>query len=254
MNLKNRNILFFAAVLVVFAIISLSLSFFKSSTKKQSSTLFIGNSYTYRNKGVDQHLQSFLANANGIKNYYTRAAKGKYHLYTHWKDQQTLEKFEQRPWDKVVLQEFSKGPIVEPNAFFAYGKKWARKIKKKNKKAKIYLYATWCYKKRPTMTDSLSIKYNELAKEIDATVIPVGKMWQKVQQKMNLYDGDNAHPNRKGTFITACLFYEYLEGKDVRLTPHTDRKLPSWEQKKMKRMAHEFKVNYESSTKSSKQN
>lgn len=237
-------------MLIVFAVISLFLFLFNTPSKKQSSILFIGNSYTYRNKGVDQHLQSFLENTNGLKNYYTRAAQGKYHLYTHWKDQKTLEKFEQRPWDKVVLQEFSKGPIVEPNAFIAYGKKWANKIKRKNKKAKIYLYATWCYKKHPAMTDSLDEMYHVLASKIDATVIPVGKMWQKVQRKMNLYDGDNAHPNRKGTFLTACLFYEYIENKDVRRTPHTDKKLPFWEQKKLKRMAHEFKVNYEMNEKS----
>ena len=61
---------------------------------------------------------------------------------------------------------------------------------------------------------------------------------------MNLYDGDGAHPNRKGTFLTSCLFYEFLQGKDVRKTPHTDERLPKWQQKKLKRLAHEFHEEY----------
>jgi hypothetical protein len=123
-----------------------------------------------------------------------------------------------------------------------YGKKWARRIRAKNKDATIFLYETWCYKKLPSMTDSLHTMYGKLAQEIDATVIPVGKMWATVQEKVNLYDGDNAHPNRKGTYLTACLFYEYLENKDVRKTPHLDRTLAPWVQKKLKRLAHEFKI------------
>jgi len=215
-----------------------------TAPKKKEAVLFIGNSYTYRNKGVDQHLAELNSSINQETKDYSRAAQGKFHLKTHYFNTKTKEKWSERKWDAVVLQEYSSGPMLEQNQFNFFGKKWAKKIKAKNPKAKIYLYATWGYRRTEQMTDSLYNAYSLLAKEIDATVIPVGKMWQQVQRKVNLYDGDGAHPNRKGTFLTACLFYEYLEGKDVRKTKHTDTKLPKWLQKKLKRLAHEFHSNW----------
>lgn len=243
MNKKSAR--FLIGFVLLLGVLSFCLYKFNRSKKKQESVLFIGNSYTYRNRGVDQHIALLTNDTSDKSVYFSRAAQGKYHLGTHWSDPMTNEKFEQQKWDKVVLQEYSNGPITERNHFFSYGKKWANRIRKKNPKAKIYLYATWCYKNRPHMTDSLYNQYLQLADKIDATVIPVGKMWEKVQRKMNLYDGDGAHPNRKGTFLTSCLFYEFLQGKDVRKTPHKDERLPKWQQKKLKRLAHEFHEEYE---------
>lgn len=238
MKLKKSHIFLLLALL--FSGAFFSFLFTETDVKEKEAVLFIGNSYTYRNKGVDQHIQEFVTTSGNKSAIYSRAAQGKFHLYTHFKNAKTLLKFNQRQWDKVVLQEYSSGPIADKKSFFAYGQKWANRIRKNNPNAKIYLYSTWGYKKSASMTDSVYSCYKELGEKINATVIPVGNMWKKVQKKVNLYAGDNAHPNRKGTFLTACLFYEFLEGKDVRLTKHTDRKLPKWEQKKLKRLAHEF--------------
>lgn len=212
--------------------------------------LFIGNSYTYRNKGVDQHLFDLISSSKvpTVNKFITRAAKGKFHLYSHWKDTDTQEKIKSKNWNKVVLQEYSAGPIKEPNNFLIYGKKWANKIRKKNPKAEIFLYATWGYKLRNEMTDSLYNQYEKLGKKINAKVVPVGLMWKSISKKIDLYDGDGAHPNRKGTFINACLFYEYLENKDVRKTKHTDSRLPVATQKYLKELAHNFKLRFEKET------
>lgn len=247
MNKKSTH--FLIGFVLLLGILSFCLYKFNQVKKKKESVLFIGNSYTYRNRGIDQHIALLTNNDPRQSCYFSRAAQGKYHLGTHWSDPVTSEKFEQQNWDKVVLQEYSNGPITEGKHFFNFGKKWAQRIRKKNPKAKIYLYATWCYKNRPEMTDSLFQQYLLLAKKINATVIPVGTMWEKVQRKINLYDGDGAHPNRKGTFLTSCLFYEFLQNKDVRKTPHTDKRLPKWQQKKLKRLAHEFHEEYEQTTK-----
>lgn len=220
----------------------------KTKTSVRSSLeriLFVGNSYTYRNKGVDQHVAE-LTKANGDSSYYyTRAAKGKYHLYTHWEDSDTKEKCDSKKWDKVVLQEYSSGPIREPNEFMEYGKKWAKRVRAINPKVELFLYATWGYRGTKNMTDSLFNRYKELGSQIGATVVPVGLMWKYVGDKINLYDGDGAHPNRKGTFITACLFYEFIQKKNVKKTPHTDPFLSIEQQKELKQLAHDFKLEYE---------
>lgn len=238
-----KQILFIALVIVI-------VTGCKSNQQKGSTDeniLFIGNSYTYRNKGVDQHLHDLITSSrtSKIRKFITRAAKGKFHLYSHWKDIDTQLKVNSKNWHKVVLQEYSAGPIKEPKNFEIFGRKWANRIRKINPKAEIYLYATWGYKLRSDMTDSLYQQYTKLADKINAKVIPVGLMWKKISHKINLYDGDGAHPNRKGTFINACLFYEYMENKDVRKTKHTDTRLPVETQKLLKELAHNFKVNYD---------
>ena len=237
---------------IVFIFLIVSVLFGCQSTEEDNSVeneniLFIGNSYTYRNKGVDQHLNDLLASSktSKIKKFVTRAAKGRFHLYSHWKDLDTQLKFKSKKWQKVVLQEYSSGPVKEPGNFVIYGKKWADKIREHNPKTKLFLYATWGYRLRDKMTDSLYNQYEKLGSEIDATVVPVGLMWKELAPTINLYDGDGAHPNRKGTFINACLFYEYIENKDVRKTKHSDSRLPIKTQILLKKYAHDFKVKYE---------
>jgi hypothetical protein len=208
--------------------------------KYNEHVLFIGNSYTYRNRGVDQHLLELYRNSGDSSVYCTRAAKGKYHLYTHWKDSLTKTLFDQHKWNTVVLQEFSSGPVREEKEFKSYAKKWAAKIRKHNPRAKIYLYATWGYKKSKGMTDSLYQSYLKIGKSIHAEVIPVGLLWKSLENKINLYDGDGAHPNRKGTFVNSCLFYEVMSKRDVRKTPHTDKFLDKKTQRLLKSFVHNF--------------
>lgn len=207
--------------------------------------LFIGNSYTTRNEGIHVELTDLSRNGGIFTSLVINACKGKYHLLEHWKDQDTKEKFGEHKWDKVVLQEYSGGAIKSRQNFMKYGKKWSARIRKSNPKTKIYLFATWGYKKTTSMTDSTYSQYRKLAEEIDATVVPAGLLFSKLKGRINLYDPDGAHPNHKGTFITACLFYEFLYEKDVRKTAHEDHILSLDEQKFLKEEAHKFKREYE---------
>lgn len=212
-----------------------------SIESKTENILFIGNSYTYRNGGVDYHLQKLTSGMEDINaSYITRAAQGKFHLYSHWEDEKTLAKLEQKKWDKVILQEYSSGPVTEPKDFFKFGKKWNNKLRAINPSAKLFLYATWGYKGTKTMVDSLNTQYQKLATQIRATKVPVGMLWKSLMNEVNLFDADGAHPNRKGTFLNACLFYEYIFEKDVTKTTHFDNVIPKNDQKKLKNWAHQF--------------
>lgn len=229
--------------LLLFAISACESDGISSAVSKEptESILFIGNSYTYENGGINTHLHYLLA---GTKNHHIpfigRAAKGKYHLYTHWHDSETKRLFKSKKWDKIVLQEYSSGPLKETKQFQEYAAKWSREIRKVNSKAEIYLYATWNYKNSPGMEDSLYSEYKKVSNKIHAKVVPVGMLWKRLQSKIDLYDADGAHPNRKGTFVTACLFYEHLFHLDVTKTEHTDPYLSKREQQTLKRWAHEF--------------
>lgn len=213
----------------------------KSKEPIQENILFIGNSYTYRNCGVDCHLRRLIENDYELSNTtIERAAQGKYHLSTHYNDPDTKAKFESKKWDKVILQEYSSGPIADSSNFFKYANLWKQKVRKTNTKAKIYLYSTWGYKKVKEMTSALDKQYKKLSKSLHSKQVPVGLLWKEIETDINLYDGDGAHPNRKGTFVTACLFYEYLFKKDVTKTLNSDQMLSKEMQKKLKKLAHDF--------------
>lgn len=205
--------------------------------------LFIGNSYTYRNNGVDQMLSKIMSFKSRDKNYhFERAAKGKYRLSKHWNDPDTWKVFNSRKWDKVVLQEYSNGPIRDYDEFMKYGKMWSEEIRKQNPEAKIYLYSTWGYKHTAKMADSLFNAYNELGKKINADVIPIGMLWKKVKGKIDLYEEDGAHPNPRGTYLNACMFYKYIFDGDLKDVGTVKDPIEIDNQKKIKNWVGDFKT------------
>jgi hypothetical protein len=205
--------------------------------------LFIGNSFLYENEGVDGHLRNLICGTEGLEGDIQSAAEGKYHLMTHWKNSETQSIFSSQKWDKIVLQEYVLGPLKKNAEFEKYATKWADQMKKSNPNAEIILFSPWRYKSAKGMEGRLFQKYSDAAKKIHAEVVPVGFLWEDVRSKVDLYDQDGAHPNRKGTFLTACLFYEQLFNRDVRKTQNNDSTLSKSTQKKLKEWAHSFNEN-----------
>ncbi len=217
----------------------------ESPTEVKENILFIGNSFTYWNDGVDYHVKRLANKIPGIeKNFVTRAAQGRFHLYTHWSDEKTQAVLNSKKWDKVILQEYSSGPAREKDEFHDYGNRWKEKLLKLNPKTKILLYATWGYQHTTKMVDTLYSQYSSLGKELGASVVPVGLLWKSLKEKVNLYAEDGKHPNRLGTYITACLFYEYIYDMDVTKSTHLDEYIPSDMQKQLKQWAHDFRVQH----------
>ena len=138
------------------------------------------------------------------------------------------------------MQEYNSGPLKTTSEFTEYAKRWENLIKSRNNETEIYLFSTWKYSKSKGMEDRLYSAYNELSTKISAGVVPVGHLWKSLEGKVDLYHEDGAHPNRKGTFSTACLFYEQMFDKDVTKTSNTDEIIPDGMQSRLKKWAHEF--------------
>lgn len=207
------------------------------------SILFIGNSYTYENGGIDKHLQFLLIGTKYENKKVIRCvAKGQYHLLSHLNDPESKLLIKAKKWDKVVLQEYGSGAWKATDEFKSSSQKLAKDIRAVNKDTKIYFNSTWNYNKSPGMEDSLYKHYTKVSKDIDADVVPVGMLWKHLRSKVNLYFTDGAHPNRTGTFVTACLFYERLFDLDVRKTKNLDPYLSKNEQIRLKKWVHEFNL------------
>lgn len=75
--------------------------------------LFIGNSYTDLNGGLDTHLLGFAPNSESA-----RMTPGGYTLQDHWQAASTLDAIRSGKWDLVVLQEQSQYSVTNYYNFF----------------------------------------------------------------------------------------------------------------------------------------
>ena len=182
---------------------------------KAKKVLFVGNSYTYF-WNLPQTVRIMSLNDSMVLDT-RQSTSGGVSLRNHWNGEnnlKTVEMINNNHYDVIVLQDHSLQAIQKADSLHYYGKLFADLIKKKD--TKIYLYLTWARENDPSKQDKITEEYHKLAKEINATVVPVGPMWQKVIQErpdIKLFDDDGSHPSFKGTYLTACLFYKYLTGK-----------------------------------------
>lgn len=171
----------------------------------QKSILFIGNSYTDYNGGIDKCLNGLAPNAK-----VSRIAPGGYYLKSHCNDLRTLEAIRTGKWDFVVLQEQSQAPVVNNADFSLYAGKLADEIR--NNHAEIVLFMTW---ERPdsvqygVTTENIARAYQALGAKLGAQVAPAGLAFAAALKErpglvLNSKDG---HPTQAGTYLAACVFY-----------------------------------------------
>lgn len=193
--------------------------------KTPEKILFIGNSYTFFNNGLEYHLKKYIAEDTLIRiTSVEEIAKGGYTLENHWNDTATINKITSRVWDIIILQEQSYRPVNEKEKMITYVEKFDSLIKSTGE-TKLFLFMTWAYKDYPEMVYPLSESYNEAAKNLRAAVVPVGWAWDeliKSNDTLNLYYSDGQHPNIIGTFYTASIFYKILFHNDPRINEYKD--------------------------------
>ena len=180
--------------------------------------LFIGNSFTFYNNGVDFHLQKMLdADVSSDSSNYLiqKIAVSSYTLQAHYQDSLTINKIKSDKWNVVILQEQSTRPINNAGLFLQYATSLDAEIKKIN--AQTELFMTWAPKDSPSDITELVASYISAGSKLNAKVIPVGKIWdafQKANPLINLYNSDNKHPSLAGTYFISCAFYYSLFNKN----------------------------------------
>ena len=172
--------------------------------------LFIGNSYTYGNDLPGLIAQ--LLPARGIKLEHESVTPGGATLEKQWADGKALAAIRKKKWDYVVLQEQSARPFRDREAMFKAARLLHAEIAKTG--AKTLLYETWAAKASPGEQPKLSDAYETLGRELGASVVPAGEAWKKaIAAGFELHGGDGRHPNRRGSYLAACLFVAVLTGE-----------------------------------------
>ena len=132
-------------------------------------------------------------------------------LAWHWQNSQSRKAVSDKPWDFVILQDRSGGPLEEPESFVHHAGLLDKEIKKQD--AKAVLYMTWANRERPEDQALLTAAYSNLAKELNAVIAPAGLAWEAVHRMepdFDLHHRDGRHANPAGSYLTACVFYAVL--------------------------------------------
>ena len=170
--------------------------------------LFIGNSYTDLNGGLDTRLLGFAPNSESA-----RITPGGYTLQNHWENANTLEAIRSGDWDVVVLQEQSQNSVTNYYNFFEYAQRLDAEIKQAG--AETVMFMTW---ERPdsiqygVTAQAVNNAYTALGQQLGVKVAPVGLAFSMALQErpdLKLYIEDG-HPTPEGTYLATCVFYGFI--------------------------------------------
>ncbi len=175
--------------------------------------LFIGNSYT----GVNDlpHVVARLAEApdSPVRFEVGQYTPGGQTWGGHDADPR-VDALIAEGWDYVVLQDQSAQPFWDLPDVKAALLSLDAKIRATS--ARTVLFMTWAYEDgglfQQMRVDSY---YVRAAEATGALLAPVGRAWERARRdpSMTLHAEDGSHPNARGTYLAACVFYATLTGQ-----------------------------------------
>jgi hypothetical protein len=181
--------------------------------------LFIGNSYTSFNRGIDKQLEGLDPSS-----VTQRIDAGGYTLQNHWNDGNALQTIRSGHWNYVVLQEQSQTPILDPGKFREFAQQFDWAIRSSG--AKTVLLMTW---QRPdsiaygVTAANLATAFDNVGASIGAQVAPAGTAFEnslRTRPDIVLYGADG-HPTMHGTYLAACVIYATIFASPVG-NPYSD--------------------------------
>jgi hypothetical protein len=192
-----------------------SITFSSAQVEPPNRVLFIGNSYTYGNGGMNVRLQEFVQVAHPELDFTAEAVTaGGATLEMHYNNASTLETIENGNWDYVILQEQSTRPIDNPELMYEYAALLDGVITGAG--AETAFFMTWARAYDPGMIEGLAAAYDYIGDQLEALVCPVGRAWQNSllqNSELILHVADDSHPNVWGSYLSICVFYACLFGE-----------------------------------------
>lgn len=225
------------------------------------SILFLGNSFTYTPQrvgvGVATELNSSqpggvpavfeaLASAGGKKPVVAMETVAGMTLAFHYENKRQLVS---KPWDMVILQEFSTGTLVENgnpaslDSFRFHVNQFKTLFLTQNPAVKIWLFETWArpdlviagrFSSLDQMQAGVRKAYSEAARDFSLQGwVPVGDTFlaaiaqgladnpvtPQVEGPLKLWGPDRYHQSSTGTYLAALLFYGAIYDADPRTLP-----------------------------------
>ena len=195
---------------------------------EQINILFLGNSFTYYNDMPTMLEQ--LGIMNGYQVHVEQLTYGGYSLFQFINEVEVASKvkqlFREKHWDYVILQDQSSKPLYDKLELISSIASLDKMIKQQD--GKTILYSTWSYRDDSAMLQSTTLTYDdfynvltkgyeEAGELVHAVVAPVGTVFHKLTKEYSEIDliiEDDFHPNIKGSFVAAYVFYSLIFGND----------------------------------------
>ena len=176
--------------------------------------LFIGNSLTFWNQGVDVMVKKLVP---GIET--SRVAVGGATLETLWNnDEAKLACADNQ--EVVVLQEDL--PETSRESFRRHAKLWCDHVILHG--AQPVFYAAWAYERLPNFTDDdICAEHEKVAEENNVCVANVGAARMAGPTGLDLFDDDREHPSLAGTYLAACVIAATIYGPEALQAPKVYR-------------------------------
>ncbi|MGE5095854.1 MAG: hypothetical protein ACM3SO_11990 [Betaproteobacteria bacterium] len=182
--------------------------------------VFVGNSLTEYNGGVDRHLRLLLQAADKWNApAFATVAVTRAGAYLH-EQVAPLREFLERglPWDAVVLQGYSDEPGNEDPAVAERFEESVRQLDAivRDARSRPVLFMTWGYRGRADMGRRVASSYLRAGEALHVPVVPVGLAFERSGRELPalaLIADDARHPTPAGTYLAACVFFAAFEGR-----------------------------------------
>ncbi len=182
-----------------------------------ASILFVGNSYTYANGGLDSHVDSMLSERFPDLHLKTGSyTVGGATLENHFHDQDLRALIQSGGWDLVVFQEQSLRPIENPDLMWEFAFLLDSVVTESGGRTSFFM--TWPREYAPQTLGALEYAYRYAGAHLDASVAPVGTAWLLavgMAPSLDLWESDMSHPTISGTYLAACVYYSLLTGESA---------------------------------------
>lgn len=178
--------------------------------------LFVGNSLTYYNGGLETHVRLLAASATPPRIIVAdRATQGGATLRTLHGLPSVHERIRQGRYDRVILQddipEFADHRL-EP--FREYVQRFDEEIRANG--GRTVLFMAWPYERLGWISlEEISEAHRRVGSELDLPVAPVGWAFRRSiesRPEIPMLGKDREHETLHGTYLAACVHYATLFG------------------------------------------
>ena len=227
--MSNRTCIFTILALLSFPVsIRAQAAANERTAGKPLRILFVGNSYTYENN-LPFVFEALASPLRKVK--VTMMASGGAPLRRHIEGGRLLKIIRERQFDVVVAQEQSvlgRLQLFDGMALIQDDKPYRQAVREiaaaaRSGGARLVLFSTWPRAETPRSLAALHNASVGVAKEVGATVAPVGLVWDRLGgdscQVLHLYAGDGSHPAYDGTYVAAVVLIRAIVGKMPALKP-----------------------------------
>jgi hypothetical protein len=175
------------------------------------SILFVGNSLTYYNGGLGNHMAGFVAASGlGLDINASQIAPGGYTLEAHW-GVATQDSVTTDIYDWVVLQGSPSNMLNDPSSFRSFSRLFINRINLRGGQSALFIPPS--YEDYPQHAETLVDLCESQSNTLPVHLLPINQAWYHVSDdrpSLNLFHPDGVHPSNYGTYLYLCVIYAAL--------------------------------------------